>query len=131
MSAIQPMKVVLVEDSPELCESWVELLTFDGHQVKAFLDGRSLLEDEAALRWCDVVITDYYLPDVNGVELVGRIRALREELPVIMLSGMRDSSVINLISRMPRATFLPKPTDVDDLEAAMARLVGSAAGTRH
>ena len=123
MSANKPLKIVLIEDSPDLCETWVELLSLDGHQVRTFLDGRSLLADPASIYWCDVVITDYYLPDLNGIELMTRIRALRELLSIILLSGMRDRSVIEMVRKMPHAAFLPKPADVDELEAALDRLV--------
>lgn len=128
MSAMRPMKIVLIEDSLDLCQTWEELLSLDGHQVKCYLDGKSLLNDADAIRWCDVVVTDYYLPDVNGVELVGRIRGLRRQVPVILLSGMRDGSVIEAVSRMPRAAFVPKPADVDELEATLDRLVFAEAG---
>ncbi|HXC59823.1 MAG TPA: response regulator [Steroidobacteraceae bacterium] len=128
MSAMRPTKIVLVEDSLDLCQTWKELLSLDGHEVKIYLDGRSLLQDPAAIHWCDVVITDYYLPDVNGVELVARIRGLRPQLPVILLSGMRDGSVIELVRKMPHAAYLPKPADVDELEATLDRLV--VTGTR-
>lgn len=117
-----PMKIALVEDNQDLCESWMALFELDGHQVKVFPDGTSLLRDVAAIDWCDVVITDYYLPDVNGVELIGQVRNVRDRLPVILLSGMRDRSVIESVRQMPRTEFVPKPADVDELEAALGRV---------
>ncbi|HTP38552.1 MAG TPA: response regulator [Steroidobacteraceae bacterium] len=123
MSSLPPMKIVLIEDSPDLCDIWAELLGLDGHQVRAFFDGHSLLEDAAAIHWCDVVVTDYCLPDINGLELVERVRAMRGMLPVVLLSGMRDSSVIKVIQKMPHAVFVPKPADADELDAALGRLV--------
>jgi DNA-binding NtrC family response regulator len=127
MSAMRPMKIVLIEDSPDLCETWVELLSLDGHEVKAYLDGKSLMGDPAAIHWCDAVVTDYYLPDVNGIELVSKVRGVRKHVPVILLSGMRDVSVMEVVGRMPHAAFVPKPADVDELEAVLDRLV--SAGT--
>ena len=123
MTAMRPMKIVLVEDSLDLCQTWVELLSLDGHEVKAYLDGQSLLAEPGAIHWCDAVVTDYYLPDVNGIELANRIRDIRRHVAVILLSGMRDISVIEAVSRMPQTAFVPKPADVDELEAALDRLV--------
>jgi DNA-binding NtrC family response regulator len=123
-----PLKIVLVEDSQELCDIWVELLGLDGHEVKAYTDGRSLLADPERIHWCDVLVTDYYLPDVNGVELVERIRAVRDLVPVILLSGVRDASVVRAVQKMPCAEFLPKPADADELDAALARLVSGEQG---
>jgi DNA-binding response OmpR family regulator len=117
------MKIVLVEDSPDLCQTWVDLLSLDGHEVKAYLDGSSLMHDPQAIHWCDAVVTDYYLPDVNGVELVSRVRNVRQQVPFILLSGMRDVAVMEVVGRMARAAFVPKPADVDELEATLDRLV--------
>lgn len=122
MTAATPMKIALVEDNPDLCESWTALFELDGHEVRIFPDGTSLLRDVKAIDWCDVVITDYYLPDVNGVELIGQVRNVRDRLPVILLSGMRDRTVIESVRQMPRTEFVPKPADVDDLEAALGRV---------
>jgi DNA-binding response OmpR family regulator len=117
------MKIVLVEDSPDLCEVWTELLELEGHQVRTFLDGKALLKEARAIHWCDAVVTDYYLPDLNGVELVGHIRVLRNDVPVILLSGMRDSSVVKMVQQMPRTAYLPKPAEAGELEATLRRLV--------
>ena len=119
---VAPLKIALVEDNQDLCDSWLALFELDGHQVKTFPDGTSLLRDVNAIDWCDVVITDYYLPDVNGMELIGHVRNVRDRLPVILLSGMRDRSVIESVRRMPRTEFVPKPADVDELEAALVRV---------
>lgn len=125
MTTAPPMNILLVEDNADLCESWTALLELDGHHVKTFLDGSSVLEDSAAVHWCHVMITDYYLPDINGLELIGRARELREDLPSILLSGMRDRSVIEQLQRLPHTLFVPKPADADELEAALRRIAAS------
>jgi DNA-binding response OmpR family regulator len=117
------VKIVLIEDSPDLCEVWTELLELEGHQVRTFLNGKALLEEARSIHWCDALITDYYLPDLNGIELAGHIRVLRSDLPVILLSGVRDSSVVKLVQQMPRTAYLPKPADAGELEATLHRLV--------
>lgn len=128
MTDTRPLKIALVEDNQDLCESWVDLLELEGHRVKTFLDGSSLLEDRAALLWCDALVTDYYLPDVNGIELIGRARQLRAGLPAILLSGVRDRSVIDLLHKLPHSIYLPKPADPDDLLAALGSLAAAQAG---
>ncbi len=128
MTVARPLKIVLVEDNQDLCESWVELLELEGHQVKTFLDGSSLLQEREALLWCDVLVTDYYLPDVNGIELIGQARQLRGALPAILLSGVRDRSVIDLLHKLQHSIYLPKPADPDDLLAALGSLAARAGG---
>jgi len=127
MTPAPPLRIALVEDNQDLCESWVELLELEGHQVKTFLDGASLLQDAAAVHWCDALVTDYYLPDVNGIELIMQARQLRGDLPAILLSGVRDRSVIDLLNKLPHSLYLPKPAAPDDLFAALGSIAATQA----
>ena len=47
---------------------------------------------------------------------------------VVLLPGMRDVSVIDVVRKMPHAAYLPKQADVDELEATLKRLVSAGHG---
>ncbi len=63
----------------------------------------------------DVVVTDVVMPDENGLELVPRIRKLRPELPVIVMSA--QNTLMTAVKAAERGAFdyLPKPFDLHDL----------------
>lgn len=117
------LHITLVEDSPELCESWVDLLTLEGHEVRAFLSAREFLEAEGAIQATDVLVSDYYLPDLNGLELVERVRAVRSGLPVVLLTGNKDPKLRTSVESQGHMRFLTKPLRYEELLRAVEALV--------
>jgi FixJ family two-component response regulator len=117
------LHITLVEDSPELCESWVDLLTIEGYEVRAFLSAREFLDAEGAIQATDVLVSDYYLPDLNGFELAQRVRAVRSELPVVLLTGNKDPKLRKSVEALGQTRFLTKPLRYEDLMSALASLV--------
>jgi two-component system nitrogen regulation response regulator GlnG len=69
----------------------------------------------------DLVITDVVMPDENGLDLVPRIRKLRPELRVIVMSA--QNTLLTAVKATERGAFeyLPKPFDLKDLVATVQR----------
>ncbi len=82
-----------------------------------------MLEDKKAIEEADILICDYYLPGLNGMEVISKVRELRPTLPVILLSGAREPVVVESLRTMPKARFLSKPIDLDDLKRGINDLV--------
>jgi len=74
-----------------------------------------------------LVITDVVMPDENGLELVPRIRKLRPELRVIVMSA--QNTLLTAVKANERGAFeyLPKPFDLKDLIAAVRRALTQSA----
>lgn len=115
--------VVIVEDSVDLCEGWSDLLTFDGYTVRTCMSGRELFADDTLLGGADCLVTDYYLPDINGLDLIAEARRRRPGLPAILLTGSKDTAIREAAARLDGVSLLHKPLDVEVLEAAMEELV--------
>ena len=78
----------------------------------------------------DVVITDVVMPDENGLDLIPRIRKIRPELRVIVMSA--QGTLLTAVKATERGAFeyLPKPFDLNELIAVVrARAGGSAEAT--
>ena len=89
-------------------------------------DVRSTGHAASLWRWVadgegDLVITDVVMPDENGLDLVPRIRKLRPELRVIVMSA--QNTLLTAVKATERGAFeyLPKPFDLKDLVAAVQR----------
>src|ERR1700742_3386797 len=69
----------------------------------------------------DLVITDVVMPDENGLDLLPRIRRVRPELRVIVMSA--QSTLMTAVKAAQRGAFeyLPKPFDLKELLAVVAR----------
>ncbi|MBF0422188.1 MAG: response regulator [Magnetococcales bacterium] len=72
----------------------------------------------------DVVITDYNMPFVNGLELFYKIRAKYPEMPVIMITGIGSTEVAVEFMKARGTDFLSKPVNLNELDQKIRRAVG-------
>lgn len=85
----QPLRILMVDDQPVICELLARLLTTDGHSVDAVGGGGAALAQCRAHQY-DVVITDQAMPGMSGEQLAHVIKELMPEMPVILLTGFDD-----------------------------------------
>jgi len=88
-SAVQNAVILCIDDDPVILECEQSFLETFGYRVLTALSGREGLE-LASLHPVDVVIVDYYMPEMNGPEVAIEIKRLRPRAPIIMLSGAVD-----------------------------------------
>lgn len=117
------MRLLLVEDEPDLGVAIKQVLTHEAYVVDWFLDGNqawSYLEDHGSQY--TVAILDWMLPGVSGVELCRRLRAQNSALPVLMLTA-KDRMVEKIIGLDSGADdYLVKPFDMPELLARLRAL---------
>lgn len=99
-----PLRLLVVDDHPDVRESYAVQLRSDGHEVVLAEDGVQAL-DTFYEESFDAVITDKAMPELDGVRLAAVIKATSPETPVIMVTGLDVSS-----GEKPR-----KPANVDTL----------------
>ncbi len=108
--------VLLVEDDPTLSGMLAEILRTEGYRVDTALDGQSGLH-LGLTRGYQVIILDRGLPAIDGLDLLGRLRARGVGTPVLILSalGLPRDRVDGLDAGAE--DYLTKPFDVDELLA--------------
>ena len=62
-----------------------------------------------------MVLLDLNMPGLGGRGTLPRIRALRPELPVVLITGKVDQAALDLMAAHPGVTLLPKPFSLDEL----------------
>jgi len=112
--------VLIADDDRSIRTVLTQALGRSGYQVRATSSAATLwrwVEDGEG----DVVITDVIMPDENGLDLVPRIRRIRPELPVIVMSA--QSTLTTAVQATQRGAFyyLPKPFDLADLLSVVDR----------
>ncbi|EEF25949.1 sensor histidine kinase, putative, partial [Ricinus communis] len=108
------LRIVLVEDEPELRDTTAELLQLLGHQVYPAGDAATALALLAA-HAADIMLTDISLPDMSGEVLAARARAAHPALRIIYASGQHPSVPLE------GAQLLLKPYSIDKLVGALAQ----------
>jgi len=107
--------VLIVDDDPAIIDATVMLLKIEGFDVQSALHGdEALAKIEDGLR-PDIVVSDYRLPGLDGIEVVRRIRHLvGEDLPTILITGDTSAKDIAAVD-LARCTVLHKPVNSERL----------------
>ncbi len=118
--------VLLVEDDDETRAAIIRDLAARGYRIDAAPDGRSALRCWEAQR-PDIVLLDLGLPDMDGLQIVTRIR--REAMtPIVILSGRyQEREKVEALER-GADDYVTKPFGVDELNARLRVALRHAAG---
>ena len=120
------MQLLLVEDDPTMQATLHRALTRRGMEVTAVGDGRAALSQWTALQ-PDAVILDLTLPGLDGLQVLqhARSRGLRTPVLILTARGTVGDRVMGLNAGAD--DYLPKPFDLDELEARLRALVRRSA----
>ncbi len=116
------MKILVVEDEPELAQVIVEILEEECYAADLATDGESA--DEAmAVNDYDLVVLDWTIPEPDGVELLRRWRGAGKDIPVLMLTGKTEveARVVGLDTGAD--DYLTKPFSFRELLARVRTLL--------
>ena len=111
--------IAIVEDDETLRKTFALLLK-GRYRVLAMGDAAEALSRLARSR-ADLVITDYRLPGLNGLELIRRLRGAGFEGEAMLISAHPDAIRVEEMSRLAISHFFVKPLDLDLLTASIDR----------
>jgi CheY-like chemotaxis protein len=113
--------ILVVEDDRLNRELISKVLCPEGYHVLEASDGAIALEMLQALR-CNLVITDFAMPKLNGIRFVEQLHALQPQMPIILITGYR-SAVLGTPIVAKVAEVLAKPFDLNVLRLTVRRLL--------
>ncbi len=116
-------RILVVDDEEKIRTSLRGVLTDEGYEVALAEDGRRALE-HLALAVPDLVLLDVWLPEIDGLTLLERIREDHPTLPVIVICGHANIEAAVRATRLGAADFIEKPFSIDDLLASIDRALG-------
>ena len=111
-------RVLFVDDNADLRGANVQALELAGLDAVAFADARAALA-AIDVDFNGVVVTDVRMPEMDGLELFTRVRAIDSEIPVILITGHADVPMAVSATRDGAFDFLTKPFASDRLIAAV------------
>jgi len=121
------MRVLLVEDDPAMAQSVELMLKTAGMVVDATDLGEDGLEIGKLYDY-DIIILDLGLPDMDGLEVLRRLRDARVETPVLILSGLTESEMKVKGLGTGADDYLTKPFDKQELLARIQAIVRRSQG---
>jgi two-component system response regulator ChvI len=124
---LQPaVRLVLVEDDDEFREAAAAELEDLGFDVECFADGAALLEAFASGASADVIVLDWNLPTLTGIDLIPRLRRAGVLLPVVLLTGRSTPNLENLALDHGALDFIDKTRGLPILAKRIRLILDSA-----
>ena len=123
------MRVLLVEDDPAVARSITLVLRHSSMIVDAVDAGEDALSF-ARLYDYDLILLDLMLPDMEGYEVIRRLRAVRVESPVLILSGLSRPQAKVKGFGLGADDYITKPFDPQELVARIQAIVRRTKGFR-
>jgi two-component system, NtrC family, response regulator len=115
-------RIVVIDDEANAVAALTTLLREDGYEVEGAHEaqtGLSLLERIDA----DVVLTDLRMPGMDGLELLAKVKQVRPETMVVMMTAYGTVKTAVKAMKMGAEDYLSKPVDVEEVELVLQRVL--------
>ena len=110
------IRILIVDDEPEICSFLQEFLVKKGHEVLTATDSMDVLQIIQSVR-PHMVLLDIRMPRKDGVALLQEIKSLDPEIGVIMVTAVREEVLAKKTMALGADGYITKPIDLDYLEA--------------
>jgi two-component system response regulator FixJ len=110
--------IYIVDDDDAVRDSLSVLFAVEGMTVRSYASAQGLLDDLPAARG-GCIVTDVHMPQMGGVQLLQRLRALGVALPVIVVTGRGGARLAAEVKAAGAVTIIEKPFAPDELIAAV------------
>jgi DNA-binding NtrC family response regulator len=113
-----PATILVVDDERNILLTLSQALQLEGYHVELASDAKVAL-DVLGARPVDAVLMDVKMPDMDGITALGKMRELKKELPVIMMSGHGTIDTAVKATQLGARDFLEKPISRDRMLLAL------------
>jgi CheY-like chemotaxis protein len=113
-------RVLVVDDEPAVARVARDVLLGIGYQVDVCEGGRAALERFGPDRY-DIVLLDITMPEVDGVEILRRLREVDPRVAVLLMTGHASGTIRERLRDYPEVSVLSKPFSNERLAAAVRR----------
>jgi len=104
--------ILVVDDESGVRASLSGILADEGYRVEAVESGEACLQALETRRF-DLLLLDVWLPGIDGIETLSRVRGIDAELPVVVISGHGSIETAVRAVRMGALDFVEKPLSLD------------------
>lgn len=115
-------KILVIEDEPQVRESYLDMFTFFGYEVEAVANGQEGLS-RINKKDYDIVVTDLNMPEMDGLEVLKYIKKRKSYIEVIVITGY--ATLENAIKAMKVGAYdyFTKPVDIDHVKIVLTKCI--------
>lgn len=126
---LEGKRVLIVDDDQTMRTLIRRMLTRMKITQLAEADGgeQALQRIEEAGAPVDLIICDWNMPGMSGIELFDRVHSLNPQLPFLMLTGRADANSVTAAKKAGVPAYIVKPISPDELRTKIIFLLGKAA----
>ncbi|MBO5911589.1 MAG: response regulator [Elusimicrobiaceae bacterium] len=115
------MKIALVDDSIILRSALKNALESSGYQVVLEAGNSQELFNLLEKSKAELVLLDIFFPTENGLDMLAKLKRMAPHTKVLLVTGMRQETILAEAQRLGADGVLYKPFDTDDLLTAIER----------
>ena len=119
-------RVLIVDDDPDVLDLHKEVLLSNGYQVRTFASSEAALTElQTNPTDYDVIVTDLTMPGITGLQLAVSVYEIRDDLPVVLVTGYREELTSEIRNRTGIRKVLMKPVNIQKLSEAVREVLHS------
>ena len=115
-------RILVVEDEKDHLSFLTELFTLSGYLVTPALNGIEAVEKLSENDY-SVVLTDIMMPEMDGLELLERIKEIKDDLPVIVITGQGNVDIAVDAMKKGAYDFLKKPLNINSVNDKIVKAI--------
>jgi len=118
--------ILIIDDEKRIVQNGQEVLENLGYRVTGHTSSREALEMvRRQPEKFDLVITDFIMPQMNGIELAQELSRLRPDMPIILYTAIRKAVSAEKAKKLGIKDYLLKPVTAGELGRAIRRVLDS------
>jgi DNA-binding NtrC family response regulator len=121
---MEQRRIMVIDDEKIVGDMAKMSLEQEGYYVETFLNAKPALERLAAEKF-DVVVTDYKMKGIDGMEVLKTVKKSHPATKVIMITAFANLDTAIEALRGDVHDFFPKPVKIKELKASISRALGS------
>ena len=122
-------RVLVADDDPQMLGAVAEAFGRGNCDVVRAENGAELVEQLANHGPFDLIVADVAMPWMDGLKALSSMRAAGLATPVIVMTALREQELPSQVRALSPAVLLRKPFDLEELDAAVAKLMSPSSAT--